>query len=385
MRYNTGEIQEQLDGCKCFIPSKLPFDPPFDYTPGITLLLSEADRAISFMDGTVEMVPNLELLSLIFARKEALLSAQIEGTEATFSGFLSYEANLESDDNPEHLKQVSNLFKALTEGVNIVNDQAISIGLICNLHKILMKGVRGQDKMPGIIRPIQNFVGGVDCYTAKYVPPPQEYVRFRLDNLIDYIQSEDNTPPLVKAAIIYAYFEMIHPFLDGNGRLGRLLIILFLFQKKVLRHQFLTISYYLKEKRGEHYRLLGNISKEGDIEAWILYFLNGIIAASNLTSDTARSIKRMSQDLEDWVITNNVGGIYGIKMNRLLFSKPIFTIANVRDYCDISHQAASRLVKKYVDAGYIVERTGKSRYRQYLYKDFVLLLSEGTDLPTNDT
>lgn len=384
MRYNTGETQEQLDGCICFIPSKLPFDPPLEYTSSIRSLLSDADRSISFMDGTVEMVPDLELLSLIFARKEALLSAQIEGTEATFSGFLSYEANLESDENPEHLKQVSNLFNALTEGVNSLTDEAISIDLICSLHKILMKGVRGQDKMPGIIRPLQNYVGGVDCYSAKYVPPPQEYVRFRLDNLIEYINSEDDTPPLVKAAIIYAFFEMIHPFLDGNGRLGRLLIILFLFQKKVLRHQFLTISYYLKEKRAEHYTLLSKVSKEGDIEAWILYFLNGIIAASNLTSDTARSIKGMAKKLEDWVIDNNIGGIHGIKMNRLLFTRPIFSIANVRDYCGISHQAAAKLVNKYVDAGYLVERTGKLRYRQYIYNNFIVLLSQGTDLPKNE-
>jgi len=384
MKYNTGEFQEQPDGCTCFIPANLPLNPPFELTPEIQSSLSNADRALSFLDAIIGMVPDPDLLSFMFARKEALLSAQIEGTEATFSGLLSYEANIESDDNPEHIRQVVNNFKAITEGFSKIKSEPVSISLLCSLHKTLLTGVRGKNKMPGHIRPIQNFVGGDDCYSAKYDPPPQEDVMFRLTNLIDYINSDDHTPPLIKAAIIYAYFEMIHPFLDGNGRVGRLLIIMFLLKEKVIEHPILTISYYLKEKRKEHYLQLGNISKNGDVEGWIQFFLTGVVEASNLTKETSQSIVRMKKDLDDWVINKDIGGINGIKLNNMLFSSPIFSIPNIRDHCGISHQAAARLVKKYVDAGYVVETSGKTRYKRYKFVKYIELLSKGTQLPQEE-
>jgi Fic family protein len=380
MKYKTGEFQEQPDGCICFIPANLPLNPPIEYAHEILASLSDADRALSFLDAIIGMVPDPELLSFMFARKEALLSAQIEGTEATFIGLLSYEANIESEDNPDHIQQVVNNFKAITKGTSKIKKEPISISLICSLHKILLTGVRGKNKMPGRIRPIQNFIGGDDCHSAKYVPPPQEDVMFRLTNLIEYINLEDKTPPLIKAALIYAFFELIHPFLDGNGRVGRLLIIMFLLKEKVIEHPILTISYYLKEKRKEHYLKLGNISKEGDVEAWVQFFLTSVVEASNLTKETSQSIVRMKKDLDNWVINNDIGGINGIKMNNVLFSSPIFSIPIIRDHCNISHQAAARLVKKYVDAGYIVETTGKTRYKQYKFVRYIELLSKGTQL-----
>ncbi|PWR74927.1 Fic family protein [Methanospirillum stamsii] len=381
MKYNTGRYEEQPNGCVCFIPSSLPLDPPLDYTPKIASLLSSADRAIAYMDGTIQMVPDSDLLSCMFARKEALLSAQIEGTIATFSGLLRFEKNLSSPDNPDHLKQVVNNFNALTEGFAKAEIDKISMGFLCSLHKTLLAGVKGKEKMPGFIRPIQNLVGGDDCFTATYVPPPQENVMFCLENLLNYIRMDDDTPPLIKSALIYAYFEMIHPFLDGNGRVGRLLIILYLYFKKVIRFRFFTISYYLKEKREEHYIRLNRISKEGDIEGWIEFYLEGVIKSSNLTSETAVSIKKLNEKLEKWVITNSVGGIHGILLNQLLFSNPIVSIPNVRDNLNISHQAAGRLVNKYVDAGFLVEETGKSRYKEFLFVEYVKILSKGTEFP----
>lgn len=384
MRYNTGRFEEQPDGCTCFIPADLPLDPPIAYTRELMASLSDADRALSFLDAIIGMVPDPDLLSFMFARKEALLSAQIEGTEATFNGLLSYEANIESDDNPEHIKQVVNNFKAITEGTEKIKSESVSIPLLCLLHKILLTGVRGKNKMPGLIRPVQNYIGGDDCYSASYVPPPQEDVLFRLTNLVEYMNSEDNTPPLIKAAIIYAYFEMIHPFLDGNGRLGRLLILLFLLKRGVIEHPILTISYYLKEKRKEHYVRLARISKDGDIEGWILFFLKSTVEASNLTKDTSWSIVRMKKELDDWVIDTNVGGIYGVRLNRMLFSYPLFSIPDIRDYCKISHQAAARLIKKYVEAGYVIETTGKARYQKFKFVRYIELLSKGTQLPREE-
>jgi Fic family protein len=207
---------------------------------------------------------------------------------------------------------------------------------------------------------------------------------FRLTNLVEYINSEDDTPPLIKAAVFYAYFELINPFPDGNGRVGRLLIIMFLIQRNVIEHPILTISYYLKKKRKEHYSKLSNISKKSDIEGWILFFLKSVIEASNLTKDTSQSIVRMKKDLDEWVITNNSVGINGIKINKMLFSHPIISIPNMRDYCGITHQTAARLVKKYVDAGYIVETTGKTRYQQYKFIKYIDLLSKGTELPPDE-
>lgn len=384
MKYNTGRLEKQPDGCICFIPSSLPLDPPLDYSPDIRASLSDADRALSFLDAIIGMVPDPDLLSYMFARKEALLSAQIEGAKATFSGLLSFEANIDSDDNPEHIRQVVNNCKAISEVSSRIMKEPISISFLCSLHKTLLSGVRGKNTMPGKIRPIQNFVGGDDCHSASYVPPPQEEVMFRLTNLIDYINTEDDTPPLIKVAIIYAYFEMIHPFLDGNGRVGRLLIIMFLLKQKVIEHPILTISYFLKEKRKEHYVKLGNISKNGDVKGWVLFFLQSVIEASNLTKDTSQSIVRIKKDLDDWVINTNSIGINGIKINKMLFSHPIFTIPNIRDYCGITHQTASRLVKKYTEAGYIVEITGKTRYQQYKFVRYIDLLSKGTDLPSDE-
>ncbi|PWR75122.1 Fic family protein [Methanospirillum stamsii] len=241
----AGVTVRQKEGYMAFIPKPLPPEPPLELSSKLLFLLSHADRALARLDGITYVLPSPDLFLRMYIRKEALLSTQIEGTQATLKGVLAYEADLPSSDDPKEIIEVINYISAMEQGLNRVSD--IDISLILLLHKILITGTRGASKKPGILRDIQNYIGppGSTIYEAVFVPPPPEKVTSLLGDLLLFWNSEDSLPPLIKASLIHAQFETIHPFLDGNGRLGRLLIILYLCEKEVLHKPLLYLSLYL--------------------------------------------------------------------------------------------------------------------------------------------
>jgi len=378
MHYTTGRYEEQIDGYTAFIPSYLPYSPDLAYDNSLQLMLSEADRAISGLDVMVDMLPNPDHFIWMIARKEALLSSQIEGTIATFYGILAYEADVSVDDDPNQIREVTNYMQAMKTGLERVPHEPISISMLCDLHQILLTRVRGAKALPGKIRPIQNQIGGDSIFNARYIPPPQENVRFLLNNLETFIANEKNMPPLIVASVIHGQFEMIHPFLDGNGRMGRLLIGLYLCWRNVLVKPTFNISYFLKRNQAEYYHRLEALEKEGDLEGWVKFFLQGVIEVSNDSHQLVKKIITLERGLLKRVIYEDIGGIHGAQMIELLFMKTIVTSTDISAHCGVSIQTANNLVGKFEDAGIVREVTGWKRNRKYIFSEYVKLMAEGT-------
>ena len=229
-----------------------------------------------------------------------------------------------------------------------------------------------------MIRPIQNRIGGDSLYNARYIPPPQENVRSLLNNLEKFIAKEIIIPPLIISALIHGQFEMIHPFLDGNGRIGRLLISLYLCWREIIATPTLNISYYLKRNRSVYYDQLSALEKKGELEGWLKFFLQGVIEVSTDSHLLVKRIITLERELVKRVIYENIGGIHGARMIELLFMKTLVTSADISSHCGVSIQTANILVRKFEEAGIVKEVTGWKRNRKYLYTDYVKVIAEET-------
>ena len=254
----TGRYVRQPLGYDAFMPNPLPPDPPIFFSPELQSALSEADRSLARLDGVAAVLPNPELFIAMYVKKEALLSSQIEGTQASLQGVLEFEANAIPRDDINEVKEVINYIKAMNHGLERLKDFPFSSRLIREIHAILLAGVRGRTKTPGEYRRSQNWIGaaGATLAQAVFVPPPHEAVEELISDLEKFIHAVDSLPPLIKIALIHAQFETIHPFLDGNGRIGRLLITFFLCWKEILSSPLLYLSHYLKQNRDEYYQKL---------------------------------------------------------------------------------------------------------------------------------
>lgn len=245
----AGKYITQLTGYSAYIPNLLPPDPPIDIDDELHFLLSNADRALAKLDGVAFILPNPELFVAMYVKKEALLSSQIEGTQASLEGVLEFESDLTPRDNINEIKEVVNYIKAMNYGIKRLEDFPMSLRLIKEIHAVLLEGVRGASKKPGQFRQSQNWLGpaGASLHDAVFVPPPHDMVDALMSNIEKVIHSDDNIPPLIKIAIVHAQFETIHPFLDGNGRVGRLMISFYLYWKDILEKPLLYLSVYLKK------------------------------------------------------------------------------------------------------------------------------------------
>jgi len=264
----AGKFISQLSGYKSFIPNPLPPEPPIKYDDRFQFLLSEADRALARLDGVASVLPNPDLFIAMYTKKEALLSSQIEGTQASLEGVLAFEADWKPKDDINEIKEVVNYVKSMNYGIDRLrnNDFPMSLRLIKEIHKILLKGVRGTSRRPGEFRKSQNWIGppGGTINDAIFIPPPHYQVDELMSDLEKFIHEKDNIPPLVKIGLIHAQFETIHPFLDGNGRIGRLLITFYLYWAGILNRPLLYLSNYLKKYRDKYYDYLMKIRLEGD-------------------------------------------------------------------------------------------------------------------------
>jgi len=381
MSDRSGIYVTQPGGYKAFIPNSLPPKPPLEYDERLQLLLSKADRALARLDGITTVLPNPDLFIAMYVKKEALLSSQIEGTQASLEGVLEFEADLIPREDINELKEVINYTKALNYGIERISQLPMSLRLIRELHKILLEGTRGAQRIPGEFRTSQNWIGppGASLNDAIFIPPPPTAVISCMGELEKFLHSKDNIPPLIKIALIHAQFETIHPFLDGNGRVGRLLITFYLLWREILSKPLLYLSYYLKKNRTEYYNLLMKIRTDGAWENWIEFFLKGVIFTSEEASNAAKEIIKLKDNLITKTYDHAHYFIHSIKFIDLLFSTPLLGVKNVVEKIGCSKQTANQLVKQFESIGILKEITGKQRYKKFIFKDYVEIIARGTE------
>lgn len=374
----SGTYINQLTGelaYKAFIPNRLPFDLKKD--PEIDVLLSEANLSLGRLDGVSEIVPDIDFLTLIFGRKEATFSSQVEGTQATFADVLKAEAKLEDKDIPADVREIFNYISAMNYGIEELKKIPLSLRLMQGIHEKLLKGVRGQERQPGQFRKTQNWVGGPTIQTATYVPVPPHDLLSSLGNLENFLREEISIPQLIKTALIHAQFENIHPFLDGNGRIGRLLITFYLWHQKVLKHPILYLSVYFKKNQKDYYYWLNNFHEKDDIEGWIKFFLKGVITTAKEGFKTAQKILDLKEKDTQKITTE----ITRVSKNALvllknLYKNPFVSLKSVVLFTGLSKSNAHYLLKKVEKAGILEALPSKPhRTKNYIYKEYMDLLN----------
>lgn len=379
MQRTTGTYIRQMEGYAAFIPENLPPIPPIVFDDELQTLLSDADRALGRLDGSIEALPNADLFVFMYVRKEAVLSSQIEGTQASLSDILEVEAKIFDPTRPSDTEEILNYVNALNYGLQRLETLPISQRLIAEIHHKLMQGVRGQHATPGELRRSQNWIGpaGANLAQAKFVPPPPHMLPDMMGALEIYIHADDKVPLLIKLGLVHAQFETLHPFLDGNGRIGRLLITFLLCEQKALGKPVLYLSHFLKQHRSEYYDLLQATRDEGRFEDWLKFFLRGVASVANESSETAKGIVQMRESHRQQLIESlERGTANGLKLLETLYQRPIFTVANIVSTLGLSKQAANTLVEKLETLGLITEITGNPRYRMFRYDPYVKLFTD---------
>ncbi len=377
----SGGYVKQITGYKAFIPSSLPPDPPLKIDGEIQKLLSRADIALARLDGIGHVMPDINLFIAMYVKKEALLSSQIEGTQASLQDLFVYEDG-DAISNVNDVSDVVNYVKALNHGIERLDDLPMSIRLIREIHEILMEGVRGGERKPGEFKKTQNWIGPPGCILkdAIFIPPPPHETMEAMGKLEHYIHGSDVLPVLIDSALIHYQFETIHPFLDGNGRLGRLLITFYLYWKKVLNRPLLYISYYFKRNRQEYYDRLQMVRNTGDYEQWITFFLKGVTETADAAMETAKKILELQRRHRRFLWEKRISSPIAVGLLENLFSKPYVSVRDVAEEFEISFQAASTIISQFEKAGILKETTGRKRDKRYLYQEYMDILSEGTQM-----
>lgn len=375
----TGVYQRQPQGYRAFHPAELPFDPPMQYDEELRFILSNADQAIGRLDSSADMIPNPDLFVGMYLRKEAVLSSQIEGvTQASLSEVLESEVRSRRSI-PEDIAEVLNYVDAMNYALDRVETLPLSNRLIREAHEHLMQEVRGSEKSPGQFRTTQNWIGppGCDIATALFVPPPPDVMQTALGDLELYIHESSMTPTLVKAGLLHYQFETIHPFLDGNGRIGRLLVVLFLCQEGVLKRPLLYLSEFIKSYKDEYYNRLQASRDAGQIEEWMKFFLTAVWRVSEAAAETAQQVLGLRETHRKNVLATRSGSTYGIQLLDYLFEHPFVAVNAVALNLEVSYPTANALVRSFTDLGILREVTGQGRNRLFLYSEYIGILEQG--------
>jgi Fic family protein len=376
----SGDIVQQPSGYKAFIPKPLPPHPPLHIDEQMQVLLERANIALGRLDAMCTFLPHIDHIIAMYVRKEALLSSQIEGTQASLEDIFAYESK-KPVENIQDVKEVVNYIKALNHGLQRLEDFPMSIRLIKEIHTILLHDGRGKEKTPGEFRRSQNWIGATGCTLkeASFVPPPPHEAHEALGKLELFLHEKTKLPLLVICALIHYQFETIHPFLDGNGRLGRLLITFYLCWKKVLQKPLLYLSYYLKLHRQEYYDRLNLVRQNGDFEQWISFFLKGIIWTSESALETIRKILTLTEEHKKLLLQKGISTPLAIALLDHLLSCPHISVKEVSDLFHIGWPTANTLVSSFEKIGILKEITSKKRNRQYTYWEYLDFLSEGAN------
>ena len=369
----SGEMSYQS-----FRPAPLPPNPPISLSNELVSKLIDANKKLSMLEGLSSRIPNIDLFVSMYVRKEALLSSQIEGTQCTLDDI--FNPNIENNTNL-NVSDVVNYIKATEYALNRLQSLPLCNRLIKETHAVLMEGVRGQEKSPGEFRYSQNWIGGQGSTirNARYIPPNPGDMQTAMSDLEKYMNSDDSLDPLIQAALIHYQFETIHPFLDGNGRVGRLLITLFLMEKHLLSRPVLYVSYFLKINRIEYYDRMTQVRVTGDYEQWVIFFLE---ALSNSANDAIQTIEKLTtlhnkslslfEDLSKRLKTNV------LKVFNYIESNPIIDIQKTAASLEMSYNTASKIVSLLVEKGILqqTDRSGKARI--FSYSEYLDILRKDT-------
>ncbi len=375
--FRSGRYVKQLPGYKAFIPSPLPPDPPLKIDDDVLSLLSQADQALGRLDGQAETLPNPDLFVAMYVRREAVLSSQIEGTQSSLDDVLDYELDPSGKHLPEDVDEVVNYVGAMNFGLERLSTLPLSLRLIREIHKELLAGVRGSEKNPGQFRTTQNWIGsiGAPLSKAEYVPPPVHEMKASLADLERFLIEERELPILVHCALVHAQFETIHPFLDGNGRVGRLLISFLLSYRGVLHRPLLYLSHYLRQNRTEYYDRLTAIRESGDWEGWLRFFLTGVNATAEEATATSRAIVELREKHRALVQERGLGA-NGMRLLDLLFFQPIINVNLVAGKLEVTFATANNLIAPFQEIGLLEETTGGQRNRRFRYSEYLSLFPE---------
>ena len=365
---------------RAFLPPTLPPDPAVDLGR-LQRRLERASQALGRLDGLTRLLPDPQIFIYLYVRKEAVLSSQIEGTQSSLSDLLSFEAEEMQGVLLDDVTEVSSYVAALEHGLRrIRGDLPLSLRLLRELHAILLRHGRGADKMPGEFRRTQNWIGGTRPGNAAFVPPPPEYLMECLDQLERFLHRDDaSLPVLVKAAMAHVQFETIHPFLDGNGRIGRLLITLMLCSEGLMEEPLLYLSLFLKKHRTRYYELLQEVRLRGVWEDWLEFFLEGVEETATQAAFSARTARALLG--QDRKVLGDVGRGAGtaLQVHDWFQQHPIGTIASVSKGTGLTKPPVSRAIDCMVERGILVETTGRQRDRIFAYRRYLDLLAEGTE------
>jgi Fic family protein len=343
------------------------------------MLLSQADRALGRLDGSTETLPNPDLFVFMYVRKEAVLSSQIEGTQASLIDVLEFEQRALEPGGPKDVEEVVNYVAAMNYGLARLHELPLTLRLLREIHAQLLTGVRGSERTPGEFRRSQNWIGPAGCtlQTAPFVPPPPSEMQDALTQLERFLHAPEPMPVLIKVGLAHAQFETIHPFLDGNGRVGRLLITFLLCEREILRRPLLYLSYYLKRHRTEYYDRLQAVRDRGDWEGWLKFFLRGVFEVAQEATQTARQIVTLREQHRTLIVDKlrrRAGK--ALALLEALYERPVVSVEAIQEALKVSFANANELAKQLEQLGLLRETTGQKRNRRFAYHAYLALFED---------
>lgn len=364
---------------QAYVPAQLPPEPSLDMGR-LYPLLDQANTAIGRLDGMSLVLPDPSLFLYMYVRKEAVLSSQIEGTQSSLSDLLMHETDEAPGAPIDDVTEVSCYVSAMDYGLERMKEFPLSLRLIREIHAKLMDNARGGNKQPGEFRTSQNWIGGTRPGNALFVPPPPEELMNCLGDFENFLHSEEKRlPSLIKAALAHVQFETIHPFLDGNGRLGRLLITFILCSEGILKEPLLYLSLYFKANRQSYYNYLQSVRETGDWESWIEFFLTGVIEISNQATQTAQAVMKLFDRDRHTIEESGKSNASLLTIHGYLQKHPITNTSKIKDRCHISLPTVLRNMATLENLGIVKEVTGKERHKVYVYREYLDILNQGTE------
>lgn len=368
---------------KAFVPAPLPPVPPIEYSSELREKFDQALLALGRLDSVSVLLPDTSLFLYMYVRKEAVLSSMIEGTQSSLSDLLLFEFEHQPGVPLDDVQEVSNYVAALNHGLNRLNeDFPLSLRLLKEIHSVLLSKGRGKECDPGEFRRSQNWIGGSRPGTATFVPPPPEQVQECLGALELFLHDQPKkTPVLIKAALAHVQFETIHPFLDGNGRLGRLIITLLLCSEKVLKEPMLYLSLYFKTHRQRYYELLNEVRFTGNWEAWLDFFADAVIDTATQAVETAQKLMKLAS--VDGQRINGLKRISGSAhlIHKAMLERPMASPNWIKEKTQLSQATVNAGLRELEQLGVVKEVTGQKRNRLFSYEEYIRIMNEGTELP----
>ena len=380
-RYVT--ISTVGEKAQAFIPVPLPPDPDIEWSPDLKIKFDQAHLALGRLDGISTFLPEISVFLYMYVRKEAVLSSMIEGTQSSISDLLLFELDLEPGVPLDDVREVSNYVAALEHGLKrLAEGFPLSLRLIKELHRVLLSKGRGSEQTPGEFRRSQNWIGGTRPGNAAFVPPPAEEVQACMGKMELFLHDQPApTPALLKAALTHVQFETIHPFLDGNGRLGRLLITLLLCEQKILREPLLYLSLYFKTHRQYYYELLNNVRLNGDWEAWLHFFAEAVVATANQATDTSRQLIDLANEDRNRISGLGRAAASTLLVHRAMMERPIADSGWLVKKTGITPATINKCLGHLERLKMVKELTSRKRNRVFSYAGYLAILNQGTELP----